>query len=308
MDTYFVSQATGWQSLYVIRHLLARAAKVHALVRDPAKVPPALKEPGVTLFKGKSKNVDDVVAAARGCRGGFVNTVPIPGLEAQQAQSLVEGLRQAGAGHVVASTSFFTGARELWDNDVCRDIGLTGYFESKEAVERAVRGWGGGSGTYTILRPAFIHFNYMLPHASGNFPTLHSRGELLHSYDEDARMPQTAAHDVGAYAAAALLDPARFAGEEIDIQTEALTIEECRRVVARVSGREVTARKRTPEEVEEAKPSFFTQRFFLWINAFRPRIPEDKLRATQERFGIPFTTLEEALTRDKAGLLECLPA
>ncbi|KAI0406921.1 NmrA family protein [Xylaria palmicola] len=302
MATYLITQATGNQSQWTIRHLLAAGAKVHALVRDPSKVlPEVLRSPGVTIFKGESVNFDDVFQAAQGCAGVFLNTVPIPELESKQARTIVEAARKAGVATVVASTAMCAGRRDMWDDDFTAGCGLRGYYLSKAAVEDAVRG--AGFAAWTILRPAYLHIDYQLPSAHHNFPRLATHGELDHYFDDGARMGQTDTSDVGRFAAAALQDPARFGGHELEIAAESLTVEEIRDVLVRVSGRDVGVRRRTPEDGEPV----FGQLFQVWANKkdLGPIIAASKEAAV--RFGIPLTSLEDALQREKGRLLECLP-
>ncbi|WYZ38360.1 hypothetical protein EsH8_III_000274 [Colletotrichum jinshuiense] len=306
MATYLITQATGQQSRWVISHLLAAGAKIHAVVRDLQKVPPILQDPRVTLFQGESKNFEDIFRAAQGCKGVFLNTFPIPGLEALQAKTIVEACQKAGVESIVASTTHATSKKEMWDNDATKAIQLHHYWTSKATVEEIVRA--GEFQAYTILRPAVIHFDLFLPGALGNFPRLPTHGVLDHLLEEGSTMPFTDANDLGKYAAAAFQNPTKFAGQEIDLGNEQLTIEEVRDVLVRVSGREVQAIKRTPEEVEEMGISVFGQKFqqlssikdFSWTSV--------AAKDVQDKFGIPFTPLEAALQRDRALLLECLPA
>ncbi|KAK3941282.1 Dihydroflavonol-4-reductase [Diplogelasinospora grovesii] len=307
MATYLVTQATGQQSRRVISHLLAAGAKVHAVVRDLQKVlPPILQDPSVTLFQGESKNFEDILRAARGCKGVFLNTVPFPGLEALQAKTVVEACQKAGVESIVVATTHGTSNKAMWDDDATKEIQLHQYFSSKATVEETVRA--GEFQAYTILRPAVLHHDFFLPGALENFPRLPTHGELDHLLDEGARLPYTDANDVGEYAAAALQNPTKFGGQEIDLGNELLTIQEVRDILIRVSGREVRATKRTPEEVEEMGISVFGQRFHLLPNIkdfIWATVVADKV---QEKFGIPLTSLEAALQRDRALLLECLPA
>ncbi|KAH6605560.1 hypothetical protein Trco_004713 [Trichoderma cornu-damae] len=305
MATYLITQATGQQGLWTINYLLEAGAKVHALVRDPSKAPEALKRPGVTMFKGEGANFDDVYSAAKGCVGVYLNTYPaIPGLEVLQSRTIVDASRKAGIKTIVACTTVSTGRRELWDNDSAKKLNLHEYFTSKSVMEDIVRK--GGFEAWTLLRPAFIHVNYMLPHALYNFPRLATHGELDHLFDDGIRMPQSDASDVGKYAAAALQDPVKFGGQEIAITGESLTIEEVGDILSRVSGRKVVARRINPEDGQYAQG----QKFHLFMNlqGVRPAEPVVAAgKATQAKFGIPFTSLEEALQRDKSSLLECLP-
>ncbi|TGJ78713.1 hypothetical protein E0Z10_g10048 [Xylaria hypoxylon] len=299
MVTYLVTQATGHQSQWTITHLLAAGHKVHAIVRNPSKIPEVLKRPGVTIFKGESVNFDEVFEAAQGCEAVYLNTFPIPGVETQQAKTIVDASKKAGLKSVVASTTMCTGHKDMWDDYVTKECHLLDYYRSKAEVEDIVRG--AGFEAWTILRPAFIHVDYMLPSAEGNFPRLSTHGELDHYYNDGVRMPQTDANDIGRYAAAALQDPAKFAGQEIELANEYLTIDEVRDILARVSGRNVATKKLTRDD----KP-VTGQLFQMWAN-FKDLNPV--LAAAKEaeaKFGIPFTSLEEALQREKSRLLECL--
>lgn len=306
MATYLVSQATGQQSRSVISHLLAAGFKIHAVVRDLQKAPPSLQDSNITLFQGESKNYDDIFKAAQGCKGVFLNTVPYPGLEALQAKTVVEACQKAGVQSIVAATTHGTGSKAFWDDEATKKINLHDYYSSKATVEEIVRA--GGFQAYTILRPAVLHFDFFVPGAYGNFPRLPSDGELDHLLEDGARLPFTDAHDIGKYAAAALQDPAKFGGQEIDLGNELLTAEEIRDILIRVSGRQVRATRRTPKEVEEMGIAVFGQAFHLMSNIKDLSWTTARAKETQEKFGIQFTSLEEALQRDRTLLLECLPA
>ncbi|KAL1863850.1 hypothetical protein VTK73DRAFT_6350 [Phialemonium thermophilum] len=308
MATYLVTQATGSQSQWVIKHLLNDGAKVHAVVRDLSKVPPLLKDPRITLFQGESQNVDEIFAAAQGCQGVFLNTFPVPGLETAQAQGIVDAAKKAGLRHVVASTVCLADKPAYWDNALGDKSQLRDYYRSKAAVEDIVRR--SGLEAYTIIRPAVLQQDYMVPHSYMNFPELPTKGELAHCLVDGARVPHTDNYDAGKFAAAALQDPTRFAGQEIDIVNEALTIEEVRDAIVKASGRKVRVRRRSPEEVEKTLQTVFGQRFHIIANEKDFGAPEfaAAARATQSKFGIPFTSLEGTLQRERAHLLESIPA
>ncbi|KAM0421210.1 hypothetical protein ACHAPT_010930 [Fusarium lateritium] len=306
MATYLVTQASGKQSQSVTKHLLEAGFKVHAVVRNPEKLPSVLQRPGVKVFKGESTDFEAIFEAAQGCKGAFLNTFPIPGLETQQAKTIADACKKAGVETLVASTTFLTGNKELWDDEVSEEYGLRSYYQSKHEVEEVVRG--AGFKAYTILRPAFIHFDFLLPNVYGNFPALPAKAELDHAYNDDATMLYTDANDVGKYAAAAFQSPDKFNGHAIQLGKSNLTVEETRKVLVRVTGREVTSRRRTPEEIKAAKPTVPAQKFNLWANVKDITGAATEAKDVEAKFGIPFASLEEALQRDKAQLLECLPA
>lgn len=305
MTTYLITQATGQQSRWVISHLLAAGSKIHAVVRDLQKVPPSLQDPSITLFQGESKNFEDMFKAAQGCTGAFLNTFPYPGLEALQAKTVVEACQKAGIERIVVATTHGTAIKAMWDDEATKEINLHQYFSSKATVEEIVRA--GGFKAYTIVRPAVIHHDFFVPGCYGNFPRLPTHGELDHLLEDGAKVPYTDANDIGKYVAAALQDPAKFASQEINLGNELLTIEEVRDILTKVSGRQVRATKRTQKEVEEMGISVFGQAFHLMSNIKDMSWTTATAKEVQEKFGIPFTSLEAAVQRDRALLLECLP-
>ncbi|PNP74515.1 hypothetical protein FNYG_12138 [Fusarium nygamai] len=171
MSVYLVTQATGQQSQWVIKHLLKAGHKVHAVVRNIEKIPALLSDPSITLFQGESKNFDDIFKAAQGCEAAFLNTVSFPGLEVLQAKTIVEACEKAGVKNLVAATAICTDQKDKWDNEDVKAIPhLDEYYTSKYEVENIVRA--GKFESYTILRPALIHYDFFIPGAYYNFPRL----------------------------------------------------------------------------------------------------------------------------------------
>ncbi|KAH7220350.1 hypothetical protein BKA60DRAFT_570892 [Fusarium oxysporum] len=307
MLTYLVTQATGQQSQWVIEHLLEAGHKIHAVVRNIEKIPALLTDPNITLFQGESKNLDDIFEAAQGCQAAFLNTVSFPGLELPQAKTIVEACEKAAVKNLVAATVICADRKDIWDNDDVKAIPhLHGYYTSKYEVENTVRA--GKFESYTILRPALIHYDFLIPGVYNNFPRLPTDGEIDDLLTGGAKFPYTDAHDVGKYAAAALQDPTRFRGQEIDLGNELLDFEEVRDILVKASGREVGIVKRTPEEVEKLGIGVHGHMFQHFANMKPFGFIEGGTKEVQDKFGIPFTSLEDALRRDKVRFLECIPA
>lgn len=309
MATYLITQATGQQSQAVITQLLKTGAKIHAVVRDATKeLPSALKQPNVTIFQGDSADHASILKAAQGCQGVFLNTFPIPGIETQQAKTIVAASREAGIDTVVASTTAFVGDKALWDDEETKKAGLHGYFRSKFEVEDIVRT--GGFKTYTILRPCFIHFDYFNPSAGYNYPELGAEGRLEHLFDETSGFTHIDADDIGKYAAEAFQNPAKFGQAEIELSNEFLTIKDIRDTIAKVSGRDIGLKRIAPEDAEAGIEKVFARRFHVWSNTktWKYREAGTKAKETEEKYGIPFTSLEETFEREKGRLLETLGA
>ncbi|TQN70485.1 hypothetical protein CSHISOI_05008 [Colletotrichum shisoi] len=108
----------------------------------------------------------------------------------------------------------------------------------------------------------------------------------------------------GMYAAAALQDPETFGGQEIDLGNELLAIEEVRDILVRVGGREVGVVKRAEQEAEELGISGFGLKFHLMSNVKDLSWTTTVAKGAQEKFGIPFTSLEAAL-RSSGGTARC---
>ncbi|RBQ66423.1 hypothetical protein FVER14953_08875 [Fusarium verticillioides] len=307
MSVYLVTQATGQQSQWLIKHLLKAGHKIHAVVRNIEKIPALLSNPNINLFQGESKNFDSIFKAAQRCQAAFLNTVSFPGLEVLQAKTIVEACEKAGVKNLVASTAICTDQKDKWDNgDVKAISNLHEYYTSKYEVENIVRA--GKFESYTILRPALIHYDFFIPGVYYNFPRLPTDGEIDDLLTGGAKFPYTDAQDVGKYAAAALQDSTSFRSQEIDLGNELFDFKQTRDILVKVSGREVRIVKRTPEEVEKLGIAVHGHMFQHFANMNTFDFVEGGAKGVQDKFGIPFTSLEDALRRDKERLLECIPA
>ncbi|KAI0545868.1 NmrA family protein [Xylaria curta] len=295
MSTFLVTGATGQQGRATVDALLTRGAKVHAVVRDPTKAAAReLEELGVTLFKGNHDDVEVFHKAAQGCTGIFLNLVERPGNPhpEKQAEGILAACRDAGVRHVVVSTAGWVGSREKWDipENRAEVSELIPYYEGEILVEDAVRHAGL---TYTILRPFWFHSNYLVPTIDFFQPEVRKSGELVHSFEDGSVFPYINVKDIGHFAAMALTDPAKFAGEEIELASENFTIEEVAEIMSRATGQHITVRKATPEEA--ARPSPTTQ-WHIWANAVDLRVD---VEALARKYGYRFTTFEEYLTQEK---------
>ncbi|KAJ7742700.1 putative NmrA-like family domain-containing protein, partial [Mycena maculata] len=247
MPKFLITTATGRQGTSTVRLLITKGAEVNALVRDPTSPASlALQSMGATLFKGDFKDVPAITAAMQGVNGVFLNTYPDftdPNGEARQAETVLAAARAAGTvTSVVVSTVSHTTLHEDW-GVVKADLPfLSQYYISKSGVERVVRAAGF---TYTILRPGWLMHNWIAPGPALHFPEYASSRVLTVSYPRDFRLDQLDAADVGQAAAAALLDPARFAGAELTLGHEGLTFDEIAAHLSEAIGEKVTVKYRT---------------------------------------------------------------
>ncbi|KIW12659.1 hypothetical protein PV08_09937 [Exophiala spinifera] len=311
MATYLVTGATGVQGGAVVSELLAAGATIHAVVRDPTSAKAAaLREKGVVLFQGTHEEPDTAFrAAAAGCTGLFLNlSIFEPGKARAQADAVTKACK-AGAGNSLTSIVLSSTSRTMemstqpsTTSAVHPWLGL--YYTAKAEVEAAVRD--SGIRDYTILRPPILNHDFFLPHSahSHGFPHLPRSGTLVTSLDDNRTMPYLDGYDVGKFAVAALLNPTKFSGHEIDLASDNLSARDVCEILARVSGLDVKFHKRTPAEMEESKNTELFQVFEILTNRVGRRVD---VQGLEQKYGIKTTTFEEYMERNKERLLGSLP-
>ncbi|KAJ7255886.1 NAD dependent epimerase/dehydratase [Mycena haematopus] len=301
MPIFLITSATGRQGTSTARILLAQGAQVNALVRDPTS--PAsitLQSMGATLFKGGFDDVPAITAAMQGVSGVFLNTFPNladPNGEAQAAETFVTAARAAGTvKSFVVSTVYGTNQYADWTEVEADFPFLVRYYSSKAGVEKVIRASGF---TYTILRPGWLMHNYIPPAHVYHFPEYVSDRVLTVSSPREYRMGHLDAADVGQFAAAALLNPARFSGKELGLVNEQLTMDEVAAHLSEVLGVEVKVRYRTAEETAEARKVLPTVEMQIW----RPTIKHvDASESELAEYGFRLTTFKEFLEREKSAI------
>lgn len=298
---FVITAATGAQGSSTARALISAGATVRALVRDMnAPVAKALQDLGAVLFEGDFDSVDTIKTALDGATGLFLNPFPQPKIVEQGHSIIALAKATPTIKTVVISTVSNCGNLEIW-GDLPRDAGIFMYYAGKYEVEKALKA--AEFENYTILRPAWIMHNYILPHSPHHFPELSEKAELAHIYPPETKMSHVDPQDVGKFASAAFLEPARFRGEEIEMGYGNLTIEEARATLSKVLGFEVTERRRGKEEEEAMEEVAQTQPFQrLAIN--KPLTIDGK--AVEKKYGIKMTTFEEYCVREKEALVNSI--
>ncbi|KAI1366637.1 NmrA family protein [Xylaria arbuscula] len=291
--THLVTGATGQQGRATINALLARGARLHAVVRDPTKTAAReLQARGVVLFKGDNDDFEVFHKAAQGCAGVFLNVMERP--QNREPHKQVEGIlaacRDAGVQHVIVSTSSWAGNREKWDIPETKKGTIFAFNEGEELVEDAVR----QSGLrYTILQPSLFHSNYLPLTIDHFYLELRASGILVHSLEPGATLPHINVKDIGEFAAMALSDPDGFNGQEIELTSENLGIEGVAEAISKATGRHLTVKKATTEE--PGKPSQITQ-WHVWANSADLKVDTESLK---QRYDFRFTTLAEYLMQER---------
>ncbi|KAJ7843788.1 hypothetical protein B0H14DRAFT_3455970 [Mycena olivaceomarginata] len=133
-----------------------------------------------------------------------------------------------------------------------------------------------------------------------NYPEYIPSRVLTVSYTPGFKLAQLDAADVSQFAAAALLDPARFAGVEVDLVYEALTFEEIAAELSGVLGAEVKVKYRTEEETVEARKKLPTVEMQLGRQDASETIETD--RAKLAEYGFRLTSFREFLEREQGAI------
>ena len=243
-----VTGATGAQGGATARRLLARGRRVRFLARDPySPAARALAASGAQAAQGDLGDAASIAAAVQGVAAVFSVQVPdVTGNDHERRHgfALVQAARAAGVSQFVHTSVAQTGRHTgfpgwnsgRWSNK---------YWTDKGDIEEAVRH--AGFAHWTVLQPAFMMDNLARPKSGFMFPHLH-QGELLTALRPDTQLHFIAAADVGAFAAAAIDDPARWDGLTLPLASEALTMSEVAATLARVLKADVKALHVSPQQ------------------------------------------------------------
>jgi uncharacterized protein YbjT (DUF2867 family) len=223
--------ATGGQGGAVAAALLARGARVRAMVRRPDE--PAvqrLTERGVEAVGGSFDDAASLAAAMRGVAAAFTLTTPFEaGVDAEVAQG--RAILAAAADRRIPHLVFSSVA------SADQHTGVP-HFDSKAIIEKELA----TSGLpYTITAPTYFFDN-----ALGGRDRIYD-GILDLPLPPDRPLQQLARPDLGAFNAKVLLDPAPYVGQRIELASDAVTPAQMAETLSAVLGRPVQP-ERTPLE------------------------------------------------------------
>ncbi|KAL2109630.1 hypothetical protein VUR80DRAFT_2244 [Thermomyces stellatus] len=298
----FVCGATGTQGGAVARHLRKANVPVHALVRDPSSAKAKdLEGLGVTLFPGSFDDDTAMSAALKGTQSAFLNFVPNladSSTELRHARAVLSAAKNEGVRHIVYASSFGLDQDAAPPMNLEPDGLVAKFYQVKKDIVKAVVS--AGFESYTILRPAKFMSDLLGPNVmwfgdlakTGTFETVLRKGEPC---------PWVDPNDIGAFGAAALLDPGKFGGEKVDIFTEMLTIDDVIGAVARITGKKLGVRFLTEEEEAER-----VKKGDVFIQAqagMRGKGTQASLQAVKD-WGVPLGSYAAFLEREKPYLLQ----
>lgn len=278
--TILVTGATGLQGGAVARTLLSRGETVRVLTRFPQKAQ-ELAALGAEVVRGDFEERDSLQKACRGADAVFLVATHIEkGVKAEvaHAESVISVCRRLGNPHIVYSS-------------VCGADRKTGipHFESKMRIEKFLKDSGR---VYTILRPVWFMQNF---ESQWLFPFV-QKGVLSTPILRRRKLQMLDVRDIGEFASAALLRTKEFAGKEIDLAGDEMTMEDIALNLSEALGHEVRY-KQIPEDKAAEAVGRDMSLMYRWFNTEGPGVDIEALR---KRYGIPLTTFKEYLRRSTA--------
>lgn len=269
---FLITGATGRQGGATAHSLLAAGASVRALVRDPTSAKAqALQKAGAELCKGDLRDRDSVDTACQGVRGVFSVQTPLDASvgsvdfasEREQGRILVEAAQAAHVAQFVHTS--VSGAGQWHRNAPGWAEGrwsMGDYFESKAATQELVAA--AGFDSWTIIKPPTFMDHPFFDRAAV------VDGKLVTAIAATTELPLIAPADIGAAAAAALLDPETFDGVELDLAGDVLTIHQITTVLSEAWGQQVVPEILSAEQAVTAgipHPVVESQEWFNIVNS-----------------------------------------
>ena len=298
-DLVLVTGATGTQGGATARELLAAGFPVRVLSRNPSgESAQALTRLGAEVVRGDYEDIPSLESACRGAAAVFSVQRPDSGgsdSERRHGFALIDAARKAGTRHFVHTSVCEAGKHASfprWESGYWYQK----YWTDKWDIEERVRS--AGFERWTILKPAFMMDNYAEPKADRMFPQLR-HGEILTAFPPATRLQLIAGDDVGVFARAALVEPARFDRQDIDLAAEALTMTEVAAILSRHCGKPVRAQSASPKEVKASGQFPGWVRTQEWIGevGYRADI------AALAQWGIPLTPFEAWVQRHRTSIV-----
>ena len=292
--------ATGKQGGATARALLTAGIAVRALVRDPgSERSQALADLGAVLTAG---DLDDPASLEEPCTGvravfaAFMPDMMNPERDSERthAKHLVTTALAGGVPHYVQTSVAGAGqhqsapgwAEGRWHRAYSEKAPpISDYWQSKADVDDLVRS--AGFPAWTILYPSTFMEMYQRP--SVYFEGF-TGDRLMAVANQDTTVPLVAVEDIGRAAAAAIADPQRFSGVELQLAGDVLTYEQIADVLSRAWGEQILPPDlpMSPEQAQEKGMVAPIIQASEWNRDVGQPATPDQLRS----FGIEPLTLE----------------
>ncbi|MEU8408313.1 NmrA/HSCARG family protein [Micromonospora sp. NPDC048842] len=289
-----VTGATGRQGGATARALLAAGVPVRALVRDPAtNRARSVEALGAELVTGDLDDRDSLVRAAHGARAVF--SVQMPAMdgnainfdgELAQGVNLIESALAAKVPQFVHTSVSGAGQHTEapgWAEG--RWVTMEPYYTTKAAIQDRVRE--AGFTHWTLIKPGFFMDN-LLPSVAYLLPR-GVAGGLATVLKPQTSLSLVAVDDIGRATAAAIAEPDRFHGVELELASDHLTMTEIAKTLSDALGVELTAPDMTEEEAVAAGMPEWAGISHEQMNVVGQPARPEYARA----LGIPVTTFAE---------------
>lgn len=283
-ELILVTGATGAQGGAVARQLLVQGRRVRILTRNTENAAARrFAQAGAEIVAGDFNDAVSLRAALAGATSVFSMQLSSAS-EREQGFLLINEARRAQVRQFVHTSvcgttefsSFPDWGKGRWSEE---------YWTAKWYVEEAVRH--AGFAQYTILRPVFMMENFIPPKVGHMFPSLR-RGEIASAFEADTKLQLVTADDVGRFAVAAISDPRRFNGENIDLAAESPTLREIVGTLSEALSRDIRLTVLSPEQAVASGLFHGWVRSQEWTNVHGYRASLEALT----KYGIPLTRLE----------------
>lgn len=215
-----------------------------------------------------------------------------PDTELVTGRALIDAAGRAGVNTVVHTSVARAGDQENfvdWEKGRWEPL----YWNNKAAVIDMVKSK--GFQHWVILKPAMIMDNLVPPMVESMWPSLRERGRFETAIEAETGIDWIAAKDIGAFAAAAFADPARFHGHEISLAADNATLPEVAAQISRVTGKQVSAVTLSKEESLAMPYGELGYQHESWNNVEGYKVDLDSVRS----WGVPLTRLDAFIAQNR---------
>lgn len=247
----FVCGATGTQGGALIQNLLEHHIEIHAITRNiNSDAAQKLRSRGVSLAEGDFDDEECLKKNMAGCTTLFLNLSPNrinPEGELEQAKRVLSLAKQLGVQQVIYTSAMgTTDPTRLQHWNPNGPVGMV--VLSKQAIEKEVRS--AVFKHWTILRPGNFMSNFLDPLVR-MYQGLVETGTFTTAFTRDTVLPMVDPNDIGKFAAAAVLDSAKFNQMEIEIASEMMGVEEVMRHLSDATGKDMKVIFLSETEIED---------------------------------------------------------
>ncbi|VUC28094.1 unnamed protein product [Clonostachys rosea] len=295
ISSVFVCGVTGVQGGALARELLAKGVTVHSVSREiDSEKSKAIQSLGVKLWHGNFDNEKALKAAIAGTQAVYLNLVPNfsdPSGELRQAKLIIKIAKESGVSHLVQGSGIgFDVLRQSVADQP--DSSISTMAQNKLDIEAEVRN--AGFPTFTILRPGTFMTNFLSPFIA-HYPGLADNGRWIAPVQPETALPIVDPKTIGVFAAAAILDPARFNRKEVAYADEILPVGELLQKLGKAAGKNLELVPLSDDEVEAQKK----QNPFIYVQLTMREIHKEVDVKDVKSWNLPLSSFDAFLEGEK---------